>query len=103
MLRTLARLSSRTSLSSSCPTSLHQHPSLRASQIQARADLSPSARSANMPAKIAVITYTTWGHIDTLAQAVVEGVASTGAEVKHFQVRPSSRSSLGPPPPVARC
>lgn len=39
-----------------------------------------------MPAKIAVITYSTWGHVDKLAQSVEEGLKSTGAIVSRLQL-----------------
>ncbi len=37
-------------------------------------------------AKIAVVYYTTYGHIGTLAKSIVKGIQSTGASVDVFQV-----------------
>ncbi|KAG7192569.1 uncharacterized protein KQ657_001669 [Scheffersomyces spartinae] len=36
--------------------------------------------------KVAVVVYSTWGHIYSLADKVVEGIKSTGAEVELLQV-----------------
>lgn len=38
-----------------------------------------------MPAKIALITYSTYGHVDKLADSVEQGITSTGASVSRFQ------------------
>ncbi|KAG0145565.1 hypothetical protein CROQUDRAFT_658491 [Cronartium quercuum f. sp. fusiforme G11] len=39
-----------------------------------------------MPAKIAIITYSMYGHIDKLADAIEEGVKASGAHATRFQV-----------------
>ncbi|CDZ98807.1 1,4-benzoquinone reductase-like [Phaffia rhodozyma] len=40
-----------------------------------------------MVAKIAVIIYSTWGHINTLSESVVAGLKESGAEVTLFQIQ----------------
>jgi len=42
--------------------------------------------SGAVKAKVAVIYYSTWGHIHQMAQAVVKGVESAGAEVTLLQI-----------------
>lgn len=41
--------------------------------------------TSTTPAKIAVLQYSTYGHIATLAEQIAEGVKSTGASVEVFQ------------------
>lgn len=42
--------------------------------------------SSSAPAKIAILQYSTYGHIATLAKQVEEGVKETGATVEVFQI-----------------
>jgi len=68
-------------MSSICPC-LREGPTQQEQEQQPKQTISKS----NSTTKIAIIVYTLYGHIGTLAESVKKGVESTGAKCTIFQV-----------------